>query len=242
MPDLALFLDDGGVMNDNRIRGEQWQRAVGEFFAPRLGAPAAAWGDANYALMARMFAAGAWEARLQAATDYAAFDRAYQLDWLHSMCAQVGVPTPPEADALALAHAATAGIIPQVRAAFPGAVGAIRTLHRQGYALHTASGESSVDLAGYLTGMGVRDCFRKLYGPDLINTFKIGPEFYTRLLADAGVDPARAVVVDDNLHALGWAAEAGARTVLVGPVAPPVPHGHITALADLPALLARLPE
>ncbi len=33
----VILLDDGGVMNDNRLRGEQWQRLVGEFFAPRLG-------------------------------------------------------------------------------------------------------------------------------------------------------------------------------------------------------------
>ena len=33
----AIFLDDGGVLNDNARRGPQWQRLVGEFFAPRLG-------------------------------------------------------------------------------------------------------------------------------------------------------------------------------------------------------------
>ena len=32
----VLFLDDGGVMNDNRLRGEQWRRMVAEFFTPIL--------------------------------------------------------------------------------------------------------------------------------------------------------------------------------------------------------------
>ena len=40
---LMVFLDDGGVMNDNNERGLQWQRLVSEFFAPLLGGPADAW-------------------------------------------------------------------------------------------------------------------------------------------------------------------------------------------------------
>ena len=26
----AIFLDDGGVLNDNQVRGAQWRRLVGE--------------------------------------------------------------------------------------------------------------------------------------------------------------------------------------------------------------------
>jgi len=32
-----IFLDDGGVMNDNNARALQWQRLVGEYFVPLLG-------------------------------------------------------------------------------------------------------------------------------------------------------------------------------------------------------------
>jgi hypothetical protein len=46
----------------------------------------------------------------------------------------------------------------------------IRTLYAAGYRMMTASGEVSLSLDGYLTGMGVRDCFERLYGPDLIDT------------------------------------------------------------------------
>lgn len=242
MAHWAVFLDDGGVMNDNRLRAPQWQREVAAFLAPRLGGPLAAWGAANYAVMEDLLAPARWHARLEAAPSYAAFERAYQLDWLAGMCARVGVPMPSETEALALAREATAVVIPRVQAAFPGAVAAIRTLHAAGHALYTASGESSADLAGYLTGMGVRDSFRRLYGPDLIDTFKNGTEFYSRLLADAGVAPVAALVADDNLHALGWAAAIGARTVLVGGPAPAAPHLHISSLAELPAFLAGLEE
>ena len=240
---LTLFLDDGGVMNENARRRPQWEVLVGEFFAPRLGGTPAAWAEANRVLIDGLFAPGAWDARMAAAAalDYAGFDRAYQLEWLGSMCAQVGVPVPPPDEAVALAHAATAHITRRVRAAYPGADEAVRRLHAAGYTLHTASGEPSYDLDGYLEGMGVRACFGRLYGPDLIDTFKNSPAYYARIFADAGIPPAQALVVDDAPAAVGWAAQVGAHTVLVG--AAPLPEGsptlRIALLADLPDLLAR---
>jgi FMN phosphatase YigB (HAD superfamily) len=121
-------------------------------------------------------------------------------------------------------------------------VDAVRLLHACGYALHTASGESSADLQSYLDGMGLRDCFGRLYGPDLIDTFKEGPEYYERLLSDAGVAPAHALVVDDSLHALDWAALAGAQTVLVGTSPSPATRAmhRIGSLTELPELVERL--
>ncbi len=261
----VIFLDDGGVMNDNNVRQPQWQRMVSEFFAPILGGTPQAWADANHVVITTTLAPGAWEARMRAAPDYATFDYKYQLDWLYSMCELVGVSPPPEEDSVMLARRATASIIPRVRSAFPGAVEAIRLLHSRGYTLHTASGSPSIDLEGYLGAMGVRDCFGRLYGPDLIETFKNGPEFYERLLADAGVAPSDALVLDDSPKVVRWAEQAGARAVLVGDtsqasserttrrgVAPLRPYSEavsspssespdrINSLADLPALIEQL--
>lgn len=159
------------------------------------------------------------------------------------MCELVGVPAPPEEEGLALARRATAWITRRTRAAFPGAAAAIRALHARGYRLHTASGESSADLAGYLDGLGegLRDCFGRLYGPDLIDTFKDGPAYYARLLADAGVAPADALVVDDSPRAVAWAGEVGTRAVLVGRAPPGASTtACIGGLAELPALVERL--
>jgi HAD superfamily hydrolase (TIGR01509 family) len=158
------------------------------------------------------------------------------------MCALVGVPGPSAEESVDLARRAGAWIIRRVDAAFPGAVDAVRLLHTRGYALHTASGASSVDLESYLDGMGVRDCFGRLYGPDLIDTFKDGPEYYERLLSDAGVAPAHALVVDDSPHALDWAAQVGAQTVLVGTAAAPATRARhrIGSLTELPDLVERL--
>ena len=239
---LMVFLDDGGVMNDNNERGLQWQRLVGEFFVPLLGGSPEAWSRANRVVTDRLFAPAAWRRRVQAAADYTSFDRAYQVEWLRGMCELVGVEAPPEEECLRLARRAAAFITCRVRAAFPGVVDAIRTLHRQGYPLHTASGEFSLDLEGYLQAMGVRDCFGRLYGPDLIDTLKEGPEYYERMLADLGIAPADALVVDDSPRATAWATQVGARAVLVGDSSLPQRGTTLSigSLVELPALLQQL--
>lgn len=228
-------------MNGNSVRGPQWQRLVGEFFAPILGGSRAAWATANRAVITTILEPSSWATRVQEARDYATFERTYRLDWLGFMCTMVGVTMPAEGEALALATRAERWIRPQVGAALPGAVDSIRMLHSTGYRLFTASGESSDDLDDYLRGMEVRACFERLYGPDLIETFKQGPEFYARVFADANVAPQHALVVDDSPAAIGWALDAGAGAVLVGNGmnAPGGAH-RIQSLCELPHLLSAL--
>lgn len=235
MSRLTIFLDDGGVMNNNSLRASQWQRLVSDFFAPLLGGTPEAWINANRVVIDRMLEPESWRRRIQSATDFASFDRAYQYDWLAGMCELVAIPTSPEDEVIALACRAISFIIPRVHAAFPGAVDTIRSLTHQGYTLHTASGEPSIELAGYLDGMGVRACFGRLYGPDLIDTFKVGPRYYERIFA------ADALVVDDNPGPLAWAAQVGAQTILVtnSPYPETGTTRHIGSLAELPAILQK---
>src|SRR5215208_5220588 len=108
MPRYTLFLDDGGVISDNCLRPPQWQRLVGEFFPPLLGGSPGAWAEANRKVAEGMFQGGAWERRLAEAPDYSSFERPYMLDWLWGMCDAVGVPRPPEGEALDLARRGTA--------------------------------------------------------------------------------------------------------------------------------------
>jgi HAD superfamily hydrolase (TIGR01509 family) len=236
----VIFLDDGGVMNDNHLRGPQWQRLIGEFFAPRLGGTRTAWAEANRITVTRMFEPENWQARILAASDYASFERDYWLDWVGGMCQFAGVALPSVDESLKLAQQAEAYIAPLVRSAFPGAIEAIRELHAQGYLLHTASGEPSTTLHDYLEGMGVRTCFERLYGPDLLDTLKAKPEYYERLFVDAQISPGDALIVDDSPRVLAWAKELGAMTVLVGADAE---RGtldgtrHIGSLAELPELM-----
>jgi HAD superfamily hydrolase (TIGR01509 family) len=243
MPHLTIFLDDGGVMNDNRLRGEQWHRLVGEFFMPVLGGSADAWAEANRVVAPRL-----WERFLRSEyasteADFRAWLHGDRLAWLREMADLAGVSAPAVDDEVVdLVCRAESYITRRVRAALPGVPGAIRALHTLGYTLHTASGEISNELDGYLDGMGVRDCFAGLYGPDLINTAKQGTAYYTRVFAHAGVSPDRALVVDDNPLPIAWAAAAGARTVLIGQAVTGEIRPDLTlkSLAELPPALAAL--
>jgi HAD superfamily hydrolase (TIGR01509 family) len=228
-----IFLDDGGVITDPARRTAAWRRLAGDVFATLLGGDAAAWGEAHRVVTARLFADD--RVRMRAAVDFVSFYRAYELEWIAGMHRHMGLPAPSEAACLALAERATAEITARMRAALPGAAEAIRALQRAGYTLHTASGAASEQLAGCLEGMGVRGCFGRLYGTDPINTFKEGPEYYARLFADVGVQPGEALVVDDSLDALAWAAHVGARTLLIGPPRPARPPARPRALASASA-------
>lgn len=235
----ALFLDDGGVLNENTRRGLQWQRLVARYLVPRRGGAPEAWAAANFAVASRLFREYEAYFAVDPGASWTAYWAGYEDDWLSGMCAAVGVVPPADRTArLRLARECAAFVTRRVRAVVPGAIGAIRRLHGAGYRLHTASGEASWDLDGYLTGMRVRACFAALYGPDQVDAAKAGQLYYVRVFAHAGVAPGDALVVDDSERALGWAAGVGARTVLCRPEPPTNDrHQHIRRLAGLPRLL-----
>ena len=217
MKPAMIFLDDGGVLNDNERRAAEWRRLVGEYLAPRLGGDPAAWGEANQIVFdAPWQRFEAWSEAHARDDHYVDFftSRDERIRWLADMCQQVGVPVPRTEECYALSVATEQYVIPRIHAVFPDAVEAIRKLHAGDHALATASGGLSNDLSRYLEGMGVRECFAgRLYGPDLVQTHKASPLYYERILADTGIDPSDALFVDDNVRAVAWAAEAGARTV-----------------------------
>jgi beta-phosphoglucomutase-like phosphatase (HAD superfamily) len=211
----AVFLDDGGVLNDNSLRSVEWQRLVGEFFAPRLGGNPEAWGKANHDVFFAQFDRfRAW--LKEAGEDFFDFfgsgeERAH---WVREMCKHVGVDAP--ADGVALAIEAEDFVLPRVRSAYPDVTAAVRELHARGYKLSTASSGTSRELRGHLLGTGVRDLFGdRLYGTDLVGALKNGPTYYRRIFAREGIDPAAALVLDDSPDAMRWIGEAGATPVLV---------------------------
>ena len=234
---LIVFVDPGGVIIDKDQQITQWQGLAGECFVRLLGGTREAWTLAHRMVTTRL---EKWEETYgQAPADFLSFYRSYQLHWVTGTYELLGILIPAGEECLGLAYHAIASITRCIQASLPGAVEAIRILHQQGYPLHLASGSCSLELAGYLDGLGVRHCFGRLYGADLINTFKDGPEYSRRLFADFGIQPAEALVVDDSPHAINWAAQTGAKTVLVSTASHPECGGlpRIGSLAQLPAFL-----
>ena len=199
------------MLNDNERRAPQWRALLGEYCAPRLGGSPGEWARANVAAFERSWSR--FVAHLEQAGDACGVER-WTLDdrqvWLGDMCREVGVVPPAEGDAFV--RGLTAFVNGRVRAEIPGAVEAVRALARRGLLLHMASGGLSWELEPYLRGLGIREHFRGLYGPDLVDRYKNGPHYYTALLADAKTDPAHAVVVEDAAKARAWAAVVGMRS------------------------------
>ena len=243
MPEIQnIFLDDGGVINDNSRRAPQWQQLVGEFFPSRLGGTAAHWSEANEAMFP-----GLWErfsARLaawdDATSEYAHEIDVYNIDWLRSMCSLTGIAAPEtDEDCLALAKEATHFIMARVRADYPGALDTVRWLAER-YPVRTASNGASFELTMIYDPLGITSCFQRLYGPDLVGHPKTSRRYYDRIFEDAGVDPATALVLDDNVNCVAWAREARAQAVLVGETGGSEGGTRtIAALRDLPELLAK---
>jgi len=226
-------------MNENAQRGLQWRRLVGRYFSPRLGGVPRKWAAANAQVASRLFAEYETHFCADPGASWAVHRAIYEDAWLSGMCGAVGVALPADrAVRSGLSRDCDAFVTRRVRAAFPGAVQEIWNLHSAGYVLHTASGEASWELDGYLTGMGVRSCFVGLYGADQVDTAKASQLYYQRVFVHADVAPDDALVVDDSERALDWAADVGARTVLCH-LDPPTNnrHLHVRRLADLSLLL-----
>ena len=239
---LTIFIDDGGVMSDNELREPQWRRLVGEFLAPRLGGTQEALAEANRLVFEPLFREYEEMVRDHPDSDYLSYWDGYLHRWLRGMGEHAGVATPEGDECVRLAWETSAFVTSRVKAAYPGAVEAIRELRARGHTLHTASGGHSADLAGYLEAMGVRGLFDRLYGPDLVNDFKAGTSFYERIFADAAVEPRNALVVDDSPRCVGWAREVGATGVLVSSDSAPADGDYTTIprLADLPSIVEHI--
>jgi len=200
-------------MNDNALRAPQWRKLLGDFLPPLLGGTAGQWAEANRVTFPLLWAD--ISSRLASFASHEEYQREYDLAWIRGMCEFVGVPAPGEARCREIATAAARFITSRARSDYPDAVPSVLALHRAGFELHTASGTRSWELEGILTAMGVRDCFGHLFGPDLVDVTKSGPEYYRRVFEQAGVDPIDAIVFDSSRAECEWATDAGARAIHV---------------------------
>jgi HAD superfamily hydrolase (TIGR01509 family) len=207
----VVFIDDGGVLNDNERRAPQFRRLLGEYLTPRLGGTPDAWANANVSVFERSWAR--YLAQLERAGDspgVEAWIRADRRVWMLEMCEELGLPAPPDPEKYAIATATW--VSERVRADIPGAIETVRWLGDAGLTLNTASGGLSWEIEPYLRGMGIGDRFDHLYGPDLVDRWKNGPHFYAAVLAHSGARPEESVVVEDSEAMRAAAGSLGLRT------------------------------
>lgn len=216
-PIEVLFVDKGGVLIDNADDlGPQWRRLIGEFLSPRLGGSSRSWGEANIPAFERQLER--WRAAMarRGPADIRGFFAKDARLWFLDMCDAVGVPRPADEEAERIAAETVAYVKAHLEFRAPQrGLQALRALRARGLVLHMASGDTHDDLIVFLEQIGARELFDRVYGSDLVNTWKFAPEYYRAVLADCGADPDRAAVVDDSPAALSWARECGLRGFLV---------------------------
>jgi HAD superfamily hydrolase (TIGR01509 family) len=213
----TLFVDKGGVLIDNeQDLAPQWRRLIGAFLSRELGGSAHSWGEANIPAFERQV--GRWRAEMakRGPADIRGFFAKDARLWLLDMCDAAGFRRPADGDADRIAADTVAYVKAHLEIRTPEkGLEALRALKRRGLALHVASADSHDDLVEFLERIGARDLFDRVYGSDLVRTWKFGPEYYRAVLADSGVDADRAAVVDDQRSAIAWAQECGLRAFRV---------------------------
>jgi phosphoglycolate phosphatase-like HAD superfamily hydrolase len=211
--EFAVFFDDGGVMNDNRIRGVQYQKLVGEYFTPKFGGEPYLWAEGNLNFVGEIMREYNEAICDNRDIDYKTYHADFVKRWIEEMFNYVGVKLPAKSEYKQIYREAIEYITPNIRSSFPGVVDAIKKLKRFGFKLYTASGEDSLELKGYLQGMRVKDLFENFYGPDLINTHKTNDNFFKRVLDDIWFEPDRTIIIEDNPKFLECALNSGANVV-----------------------------
>ncbi|WP_416896660.1 MAG: HAD-IA family hydrolase [Minwuia sp.] len=102
--------------------------------------------------------------------------------------------------------------------AFPGVLDAVAELERRGYLLGVATGKSRRGLFAVVERLGLDGRFVTLQTADDVMAGKPAPDMCLQACAEAGVDPADAVVIGDTTYdiAMALSARAGAIGVAWG--------------------------
>ena len=237
--EYAVFFDDEEVMNDNRLRVIQWQKMIGDYFSPKFGGEPHQWAEGNVEFIHEIVAEYNINLEEERLSDYQAFHSDYIHRWITSMFDYVGIESPPKEKYRGIYFEVVDTVTPNVKASFPGVIDSIKVLHKLELKLYTSSAEHSKELKGYLRGMRVEGYFENFYGPDLINTHKADESFYEAIFNDIGLDPKRAIVIDDKTRFLECAQKLGANVIqacLTGKVDPTFQY-HINHMSELPQVV-----
>jgi HAD superfamily hydrolase (TIGR01509 family) len=151
-------------------------------------------------------------------------------EWSRHMHDELRVDRDPEEIAREVG-AAVADHVERELPLLPGAVDAVRALARR-FRLALASSANREVIDAVLCGAGLQDAFAATVSSEEVARGKPAPDVYLEAARRAGVDPARAVAVEDSSNGLRAAHAAGMRVIATPNRAfPPAPEA--LALADV---------
>ena len=135
--EICIFFDDGDTLNDNRIRGKQWQELVGKYFSPRFGGKPELWGKANFELVKDF--GGNDVPRLlydNRSKSQKMFIEWFIEKWINEMFDFAGIKRPEKDRYREIYYDAARFVANRIKAGFPGVVECIRELYNKGYNLY----------------------------------------------------------------------------------------------------------
>ncbi len=240
-----LLFDFDDTLSEQSAFVLQYVQAIGNALASGFGGDAEDWTQAATDMLQTLEA----EYIARFSSDPTGYNVWY--DTIHTqamalMFGGMGLPVPPHAEALSRSTQQIA--LAQCDSCFEGAQDVVHTLHAAGYTLHLASGNDSGLLHGAIAGANLTASFDRLFGPDLIDCAKEGPEYYVRLFRALNIAPADALVIDNDPNAIGWALALGAQAVQADllphkpTAAAPGVVAKITDINELPALIAHIEQ
>ena len=181
---------------------------------PRFGGARELWGLANKSVINDFIGKGIPTLMIDhKEKSHQQFIKWFREKWINDMFDYVGVDRPNRADYVKIYYEAAEFVNHRVRSAYPGVIKTIKTLFDKGFNLYTSSGTESIELNYYLEGMGIRYCFKKLYGPDLVNILKVDEKFYNAIMRDLIILPNQAIIIDDKPYFLNQAKKTGANII-----------------------------
>jgi len=208
-----LFFDDGGVLNDNNVRVNQWKPLLADFMVDKYGGDHETWMKANYEAVTLIMDVIEEGMSKNEVMTYKEFEKIENVIWIEHMFSSVGIPFPKKSDYFRISNEANNFVIPKIKSAYPNIVESIQTLYNDDYRIFTASSASSSMLKMFLEGMGILNYFNTLYGSDLIGTMKVSKEYYIRIFEKERLDPKDTIIIDDNVKMLTMAKNLGAMVI-----------------------------
>ena len=235
--DKIVLLDFDDTLNDPFVLLGQYSDRIAAGFVAEYGGDLREWAKAALDTLIVLEQEYLERFTGNPRSGYCAWLEEVQRRSLEQIFGRMGLPAPE--NTLERARSTQFEALSLCNAAFPGASEALTALSAAGYRLHMASGQESEYLRAALIGAQLNAFPERLYGPDLIDCAKEGPEYYRCLFADLGVPSGEVLIVDDQPAVIAWALEAGA-AVLQSHLSPerryPTVPGVAASLTDLHAL------
>jgi phosphoglycolate phosphatase-like HAD superfamily hydrolase len=244
MPDKFVFLDFDNTLSDQFRFNTQYVREIGALLAPQFGGEPEAWERAAIAMLETLERDYIARFGGNPLAGYCAWLEEARFTAAERLFGGMGLPVPSSVRDLGMETQFRA--LSACDATFPGARDALLTLVEDGCRVQIASGQESEWLRAALTGAGLAEYTERIFGPDLVDCAKEGPEYYARLFAATGAQAGEALVVDDQPEPLRWAMRTGAKVVQARlsterhyETVPGV-AAVLTDLRDLPGLAKRI--